>query len=238
MNVQVQVRQDGAPRPLKINVDQFWHLKKTGAFARYDKSELLYGEMSGVPLQSEDEPESDASVPIPLRVEDYLSLDAAGLLPKTVRTELIDGLLYEMSPQYRPHWYIKNELTYRLRRALEDASSPLYAGSEGSVVVSAIDLFEPDIVVTSEPIGSGPIPISSVRLLVEVADTTRSYDLGLKAKIYAAAGLPEYWVVDLPERKVHQFWVPDDAAYAQSHEQRFGERLEAKTLPLAITLPD
>jgi Uma2 family endonuclease len=223
---------------MKVTVSQFLHLKKAGAFAQYGKSELLDGEMSGVPLQSEDEPESDASISIPLRVQDYLALDAAGLLQKTVKTELIDGVLYEMSPQYRPHWYIKNELTYRLRRALEEVASPLYAGSEGSVIVSTLDLSEPDIIVTSEPMGMGPIPISSVRLLVEVADTTRSYDLGLKARIYSAAGLPEYWVVDLPDRKVHQFWAPNGDVYGQRREQPFGELLESKTMPLAITLPE
>lgn len=238
MNVQTQVRKNLIPRPLRLTVDQFWHLKKAGAFSSYSKAELLDGEMRGVPIQSEDEPESDASIPIKLRVQDYWMLETAGLLREVGKTELIDGALYEMSPQYRPHWYIKNELTYRLRRALEAAGSALYAGSEGSVILSDFDLFEPDVIVTDAPIGSGPIPIASVRLLVEVADTTRGYDLGKKALRFAEAGLPEYWVVDLPGRRIRQFWAPSDGRFTQEHSCPLGERVACATLPLTIPLPD
>lgn len=90
-------------RRLNLTADMFWRLKQAGAFARYGKSELIDGEMSGVPLQGDDEPESDASVPIKLRAQDYLLLADEGFLDTCGRTELIDGVIYATSPQHRPH---------------------------------------------------------------------------------------------------------------------------------------
>lgn len=66
----------------------------------------------------------------------------------------------------------------------------------------------PDIVVTDEPEGEGFVPVGSVRLLLEAADSTLEDDLGVKARLYAKQGVPEYWVVDLPGRQVHQLWAP------------------------------
>ena len=50
----------------RLNVDEFWALKQAGVFAAYSKAELLDGEMFGVLKQPDDEPETDASVPIKL----------------------------------------------------------------------------------------------------------------------------------------------------------------------------
>lgn len=215
---------------MKLTVDDFWYLKQAGAFSDYSKSELLDGDISGVPLQGEDEPESDASIPIKLRAQDYSLLDEAGKLDAHGKTELIDGVIYAMSPQHRPHWFIKNELNYRLRRALEAMGSSLYVGTEGSVLVSEHDVPEPDIIVTSDPIGKGPIPLDSVRLLVEISDSSRDMDFGIKVALYATSGIPEYWVVDVNEKVIHQMWAPEGEAYAERRDVAFGERIEAATV--------
>lgn len=218
------------PTRVKLNVDDFLLLERAQAFRGFSKAELIDGELLGVPAQGEDEPESDASVAIKLRVQDYLVLDEAGLLADRGKTELIDGVIYTMSPEHRPHWYIKNELTYRIRREFEAFGERLYAGSEGSVLLSQHDLPQPDIVITDDPIGKGPIPVASIRLLIEVADSSRTFDLGAKARLYAAHGVPEYWVADVSGRVIHQMWSPREAGYAERREVAFGERLEAATI--------
>src|SRR4051794_31758778 len=111
MNVQAAI---GRPQPVKLTVDDFLLLRQSGAFAGFSRSELIDGELLGVPVQDEDEPESDQRVPIKLRIEDYLRLDRAGAFSAYGKTELIDGVVYAMNPQHRPHGFAKDELAYRL----------------------------------------------------------------------------------------------------------------------------
>src|SRR5690606_1417579 len=118
-----------------------------------------------------------ASVPIRMRVQDYRLLDDAGALDTLGRTELIDGVVFQRSPEFRPHMFVKDELAYRLRRALEDLGSALFVGSGGSVALSEHDMRRPDIILTSEPRGEGAVPLGSIALLVEVSNTTGHFDL-------------------------------------------------------------
>jgi hypothetical protein len=52
-------------------------------------------------------------------------------------------------------------------------------------------------------------------LVVEVADNSQEFDLGLKAELYATAGVPEYWVVDVLNARVHVFREPGTAYRSQ-----------------------
>ncbi len=164
-----------------------------------------------------------------LRVEDYLTLDASGAF-KGARTELIEGEVIVMSPQYRPHGIVKMELYDQLRDALRLIGSPLRPVVEFSLSVDGHSLPEPDIMLTSEPMGEGAVPLASVALVVEVADTTLDTDLGRKARLYASAGIPEYWVADVEGKVIHQLWAPAGDAYTQRRAVVFGERIEAVTV--------
>lgn len=213
----------------KLTASQFWMLRSSGAFDRYWKSELLDGELWGGPADGDDEPESDASYPIKLSTEYYELLDRAGTFDCR-KTELLDGLVYPVSPQYRPHGFIKDELAYRLRRALEDIGSPLHVATGQSVSLAPFDEPQPDIVVTSEPIGTGPIPGASVALLVEVANSTSKFDRVQKAAIYAVAGIAEYWVADVNKRVIHRMSNPERSGYGRRDKIEFGEPVAAATL--------
>lgn len=57
-----------------------------------------------------------------------------------------------------------------------------------------------------------PFP-ADVELLVEISDVTLRLDLTLKAGLYARAGIPEYWVLDLPNRRLNVFRNPSGDAY-------------------------
>ena len=126
---------------------------------------------------------------------------------------------------------VKSELAYRIRRVVEDAGIDLFVGIEGSVALSDHDLPEPDILLTSAPDGDGPVPCDSVALIVEVADTTLAFDLGRKLQMYAAAGVPEYWVVDIDADSIHQMWSPTEGEYSGRREVAFAACVEAATIP-------
>ena len=213
------------PTAVKLTGSQFLLLRGFGAFEQYWKAELLNGELWGVLADGDEEPQSDATYPIKLTVDHYELLDRAGAFVDHHRTELLDGMVYPMSPQYRPHGFIKDELAYRLRRALEEVGSNLHVATEQSVSLAPFNEPQPDIIVTSEPMGAGPIPGISVALLVEVSDSTSKFDRTHKAAIYAGAGIAEYWVADVNKRVFHRMWNPERTAYGDRDKIGFGDVL-------------
>ena len=167
-----------------------------------------------------------------LKLSDVELLQRAGVLDGQ-RVELIEGVLIAVSPQYRPHSYVKNELARRFWRVLEALGSPLSAETEVTIEITPETAPEPDIALTDAPMGEGYVPVESVALAVEIADSSLRRDLGEKRAIYAGAGILEYWVVDISEARVHRFADPHDGAY----------RAEPPTIPLAgelrsLTMPE
>lgn len=164
-----------------------------------------------------------------LSVDDYRRLDEAGAFGGS-RTELIGGDIIVMNAEYRPHARIKSELGYRLRRALEESDNSLFV-MDGSVALTEHDLLQPDIVLTAEPYGDGPIPAASVTLVIEVSATTLQRDTGVKATAYAEAGIAEYWIVDVEARTIEQRWRPAADRYQDTRTIAFGGPAGAITLP-------
>jgi Uma2 family endonuclease len=167
---------------------------------------------------------------VKLRVQDYLALDKAGAFDAYGRTELIEGEVVYMNAQHRPHARIKSRLHLLIATELAAAGGAFEALVEGSVSMPPHNVPEPDIAVTAEPEGEGLIPLSSLGLIVEVADSTIRTDLGRKQKIYAREGVAEYWVVDIRNAVFHQFWKPVDGAYSERRMTGFGERIESMTI--------
>lgn len=165
-----------------------------------------------------------------LRASDFELLFEGGALADLHRAELIDGDIYSMSPQLTRHARAKTNLGFAIRSALVACRSDLQVVVEVSVVAANDSVPEPDVVVTSYT-GDRFMPAETVVLAVEVADTTLSTDLGRKAELYAAAGIPEYWVVDVNEGRIMVQWAPASGAYGQRHEVRFGETLASRTIP-------
>jgi Uma2 family endonuclease len=169
-------------------------------------------------------------LPVKLRIEDYLLLDRSGAFDAYAKTELIEGEIYFMNAQHRPHALAKMELYDALRDRLREMKSSLRPIVEASIAIPERSAPEPDIVLTSEPLGEGLIPLASVALIVEVSDTTLASDLGRKAMLYARHGIPEYWVADLESGLMHQMWSPQAETYRERRKVRFGEVIEAVTI--------
>jgi Uma2 family endonuclease len=166
--------------------------------------------------------------PARFTVDEYFELDATGVFEKHGRTELIQGEIYVMSAQHRRHARIKAQMAREIERALEGTKWSVL--TEVTVRMNPDDAPEPDIVVTSEPEGDGPVPLASVGLIVEISDSSLSHDLGAKRQSYARAGVPEYWAVD-PERRVIYCHANASAgAYPEPHSVRFGENVQAATI--------
>ena len=165
-----------------------------------------------------------------LRVEDFMLLGNAGALDGFRKSELIDGEVITTNAQFRPHAYAQSQLLIRLAAALDGLDLGLAAVIEAAVAMPPHDMPEPDITVTSEPCGDGPVPLASVALVVEVDSTTRDFDLGRKAALYARHEVPEYWVVDLRKAEISRHWRPGADGYGARDATPFGATITAASI--------
>ena len=132
------------------------------------------------------------------------TLEASGLLDGQ-HLELIHGELISKMGKHRPH---VNSLTL-LMGWLVQVFGVQFVNPEAPIDVAPEDNPtnepEPDIIVLkrdlSHFVSANPRP-DDLHLLVEVADTTINFDLTTKAALYARAGVVEYWVLDIPGRRL------------------------------------
>lgn len=176
---------------------------------------------------------------VPLTIADYLRLDEAGAFEGYGKTELIEGQVYYMNAQHRPHARVKSDLYFVVESALRASGNSIRALVEASIAIPPHNAPEPDIVITDAPNGDGLVPLESVRLVIEVSETTLQNDLKRKAALYAAHGIAEYWVADIAARTIHQMWQPEQSHYLERRIVPFGANVQATTLPgLAIATGD
>ena len=145
-------------------------------------------------------------------VEEYHRMAETGILGPDERVELVRGVIREMSPKNWAH-VMTTKVVFRM---LEDAlrgKASVY--QEAPLVAKGIDSEpEPDVLVCSNPDEWAYRSLRTKPLLViEVADSSLQYDLGEKASLYAEAGVPEYWVVNLVERVLVVFREPENGSY-------------------------
>lgn len=172
-----------------------------------------------------------------LTTQEFYLLCESGTFRECAKAELLDGEIYTMNAQHRPHVMAKMDLYDAIRDRLNDTGSTLRAVLEATVELDASNAPEPDIILTSEPYGEGAIPGSSVALIVEISDTTLIMDMGKKQAIYAQAAVAEYWVVDLEGGKLHQMWSVKDDVYLEKRALPFGAKVTCETVEqLAVTL--
>ena len=173
----------------------------------------------------------DQPVPHRLTVADFELLAESGAFQHNSLTELIEGIICTMNPQLSRHAAAKSRLAYRLTRAFESLGLPLEAVVEVSVALPPHNVPQPDIVVTIVPEDNVYVPGDAAAIVVEISETTAAFDLGKKAHIYAAHALPEYWVVELPKARIHQFWSPSGTGYRERRIVPFGAALASVTIP-------
>lgn len=172
-----------------------------------------------------------AATPFRFSVDQFLALSAQGLFDDYAKSELIEGEIVVMNAQHARHSRVKSRLAIRLGNALETLGSSFEPLVEASVRLDDGSLPEPDIILTSYR-GEGVVPVETVALLIEVSDSTLEIDLGRKADLYAEAGVPEYWVVDLNENRVLLHANPrgDGGGYDGQLDVPFGEPLHSATV--------
>lgn len=151
--------------------------------------------------------------------DEYVRMIEFGVIRPEEHVELIGGEVVRMAPErfaMSPQGPVHSGVT----RVVHDRLAQLFSASQfcislhSPLQVSEIDLPEPDIAVLrgpcSEFIPSFP---TSAALVVEVAVTSQTLDRGVKAAVYSRAGVPEYWVLDVPGRRLEAYQEPSPEGY-------------------------
>jgi len=150
-------------------------------------------------------------IPFPIRrlsVAEYHKMGEIGIFGEDERIELIDGVIGEMSPKGTRHTTSVSNLTNLLPLLLEGEA---LIRVQDPILLDDNTEPEPDMAVVKSYEGayveSHPRP-DDVLFLIEVADTSLEYDREVKIPRYAAAGIPEVWIVNLVENLIEVYREP------------------------------
>jgi Uma2 family endonuclease len=160
----------------------------------------------------------------PLKRAEYDRMIELGLFDNE-RVELIRGVLVKMSPQRAPHASTVQKLDRLLNARAQGRFS---VRIQLPLALSDDTEPEPDAAVVE----LGDYEIEHPRtalLIIEVADTTLKTDRA-KIAVYASAGIPEYWIVNLGARSVEVYASPDGDRYAEARTLRAADVLRPATL--------
>ena len=155
------------------------------------------------------------SLPVKLWTRDELhNLVEAGI-PNAEHWELIEGALFNRMGKGPNHVLWCNLVLYWL----QDTFGREHVRKEDPTEIAQDDQTysepEPDLMVTKKSLreyDATPQP-EDILLAIEIADTTLPLDLGAKARLYARAGIMDYWVVDINTKQITVHRSPQEGTY-------------------------
>ncbi len=146
-------------------------------------------------------------------VEEYARMGEAGVFSPEARLELIEGEIVEMSPIGDRHAACVGWLTRTLTILLQHVA---LVWTQNPVRLNDRSEPQPGLLVLKprgDFYGRGKPRPEDVLLLIEVSDTTLNYDGRVKVPLYARAGIPEVWIVNLNDERVETFADTSGGAY-------------------------
>jgi Uma2 family endonuclease len=164
-------------------------------------------------------------------VSEYYRMVDAGILSKEDRVELIEGEIVKLSPIGSQHAGCINCLNALISRLV---GLTAVVSIQNPLRISEYSEPEPDLAILKPRSDfysrKHPTP-KEVLLLIEVADTSLAYDQKVKVPLYARAGIPEVWLVDLSSGIITVYTKPVKGQYQHSQQFRRGESLASFSVP-------
>ncbi|CAI8049746.1 hypothetical protein GBAR_LOCUS27390, partial [Geodia barretti] len=163
-------------------------------------------------------------------VDEYCAMADAGILGEEERIELLDGEIVVMPPIGAPHEDGTTRLSSDLITRLQGRA---WVRVQNSVRINDYGLPEPDIAIVrlrDDYHRQRPTP-ADVLLVTEVSDSSLEYDRDVKLPRYAAAGIPEVWIANVPARQVEAFHDPVDGIYQSSRVVPAEGKLSPRAFP-------
>ncbi len=152
-------------------------------------------------------------------VAEYHKLIEIGILTEDDNLELLEGYLVHKMSRNPPHDAAIQKIMKKLFRLLP----PDWDLRVQSAITLSTSEPEPDLAIVrgdeSNYVARHPGP-ADIGLVIEVADATLTGDRVDKGRIYAQAGIPCYWIVNLVDRQVEMYTSPSSAATTPAYGQR------------------
>lgn len=152
--------------------------------------------------------------------EMFHKLGELGFFDDDQKYELLQGDIYPMPPEGAEHAAICSEITYLFITRGTAAwhvrvEKPLHLGDSEPIPDLAVVRGRPRDYRVQHP--------TTALLVIEVAGSSLTRDQQLKQSVYAQAGIPEYWIVNLQERRVEVYREPAGNAYKAIRYYELGE---------------
>jgi hypothetical protein len=177
-----------------------------------------------------------ATAAVPVRqyrftADEFEQMGRAGILHEDQRLELIDGFILEMSPIGSKHVVAMACLNEILvlqwaGRLTVSVQSPIRLGPRNEPLPAlAVLRHRPRHYANALP--TPP----DVLLVIEISDTSIEYDRDTKIPLYAKAGIPEAWLVDLQAETITVYREPAPEGYRQAQQYGRGEKVKSASVP-------
>jgi Uma2 family endonuclease len=166
-----------------------------------------------------------------ITVEEYYRMAEIGLLAPDARVELIDGEIIDMPPIGNPHVVAVDRINELLISALNKRA---IVRCQSTFIIGQYSAPEPDFVVLvrrEDFYASQPAGAADALLIIEVSETSLRYDLRTKMQLYARHRIPELWVPDVTNKRLHVFRRPTDTGYEEVSVTEGAVRLSIAALP-------
>jgi Uma2 family endonuclease len=164
----------------------------------------------------------------PITSAEYYQMMESGIIHEGERVELILGQIFTMAAKGTRHTVSSTRLLRELLRLIEERA---IVRCQDPITLPNHSEPEPDIVIarlrSDDYIDSHPSP-ADIILVIEVADSTIKFDRDTKAPLYAAAGISEYWIVNLIDDRLEIYRQPEGSIYTS---------IQIVTPPQSINLP-
>jgi Uma2 family endonuclease len=166
-----------------------------------------------------------------IAVDEYYRMVEVGILRPDERVELLNGRIFEMPPIGAEHALVVELLHDAFRTALRDRAATF---AQRPAHLDGFSEPRPDVMVVRGPRerywGAHPVPADAL-LVIEVSQSTLTFDRGEKLQAYARAGIPEYWIVDLVHERLLVYTHPEGNGYASQRIAGRGERMAPSAFP-------
>lgn len=209
-----------AARRRKFDVEEYHRMGEAGILHEDDHVELIEGELFN----------NKTGERRLFTADEYLRMGEVGILHEDDRVELIEGEIVELNPIGSRHAARVNRLNALINqqvvgRAIVSVQNPVLLPDRTAP--------EPDVMVLRPRedfyAEAHPTP-GDVLLLIEVSDTSLEYDREVKLPMYARAGVPEVWIVDLTGEEILTHTRPEGDAYADIGRVGRGGSLSSQTI--------
>jgi Uma2 family endonuclease len=164
-------------------------------------------------------------------VDEFQKICDMDIFPPDSRFELIRGEIVEMPNPTRRHSGRVNKLTRVFTSKLGET---VIVCIQNGMFVDEMSEPKPDVVIAKplpELFGPFEPDPGDVLLLVEISDTSLRYDTRIKVPLYAQAGIPEYWILNIPDDLLEVRSDPAGGEYRRSEVYKRGQTITAQMLP-------